>query len=366
MRVLLFADDTVDLNIDGLVSGLNVGGKDYVTFRKGRSRFNVAGSFIKYAHSYELLSKALLSEATKADLSLCFTKVPYDNNYFFEGDDNLVIVSFYGWEQLTTLPVENGAVYFVSKLLRFLLALPPSHEDVTGCINDFLWDKAGVDPGMKSGLLCDGCQDYVNKQRLSHDDKRLLDTVYRLLDDLGTASRNEENVVDHWTRLKGIRSKKIKDKFGVFLCHNTKDKPDVRGIRGKLEAAGVRTWFDEEQLRPGTAWQVVLEEQIEAIESAAIFVGRAGIGPWQDLEMRAFLSEFVNRRLPVIPVILASATTIPELPIFLRQLTWVDFRQDEDDAMARLIWGITGKKPARSKDLTYQTRKRSPVVRKFT
>jgi len=133
--------------------------------------------------------------------------------------------------------------------------------------------------------------------------------------------------------------------FAVFLCHNAQDKADVRIIRRKLEALGIRTWFDEEQLRPGMAWQVVLEEQIAAIESAAVFVGRSGIGPWQSVEMRAFLSEFVRRRCPVIPVILANAKDIPELPIFLRQLTWVDFRETPDDALSRLVWGITGKRP---------------------
>src|SRR5207244_3596280 len=135
-------------------------------------------------------------------LSLCFTKIPYDNNYFFEGDHNLVIVSFYGWDQLTTLSTENGAIYFLAKLLRLQLPLPPRHEDVSGCINDFLWDKTGVDLGMKSGLLCDGCQDYINKHDLTNEQKHLLESIHVLLDDLGNASRNEENIVDYWTRLK--------------------------------------------------------------------------------------------------------------------------------------------------------------------
>jgi hypothetical protein len=79
------------------------------------------------------------------------------------------------------------------------------------------------------------------------------------------------------------------------------------------------------------------------------------------VELRAFLSEFVNRRCPVIPVILAGAKTVPELPIFLRQLTWVDFRQNPDDAMARLIWGITGDRPERPTKRTVARRRRRIV-----
>jgi TIR domain len=134
--------------------------------------------------------------------------------------------------------------------------------------------------------------------------------------------------------------------FQVFLCHNSQDKDEIRQLNKKLQSRGVKTWLDEEQLPPGRAWQELLEEQIPDIGSAAIFVGASGIGPWQNSEMRAFISEFVDRRCPVIPVILKSCRTVPQLPIFLRQFTWVDFRKPEPDPIERLIWGITGTKPA--------------------
>ena len=80
------------------------------------------------------------------------------------------------------------------------------------------------------------------------------------------------------------------------------------------------------------------------IKSAAVFVGKNGIGPWQQEELTAFLREFLNRRCPVIPVILPDAATKPRLPIFLNSKTWVDFRKDDPDPMEQLIWGITGNK----------------------
>ena len=355
MKVLFYQDDTLDLNLDGLVTGLNSAGDGRINFRQGSARFQISGSSIRYSGTYQQLSKSFVKEAQRADLTICFTKIPYDNNYFFHGQGNLIIISFYSWEQLTRLPIENGAVYFLVSVLRFRLPFPTAHRDVTGCINDFLWDKSGIDSGMRSGLVCDACTRQIDDQNLTVNDYKLLDVLRVFLNDLGLASRNDENVVDYWKRLNDVRTAKASDRFAVFLCHNVQDKADVRIIRRKLEALGIRTWFDEEQLRPGMAWQVVLEEQIAAIESAAIFVGRSGIGPWQSVEMRAFLSEFVRRRCPVIPVILASAKDIPELPIFLRQLTWVDFRETPDDALSRLVWGITGKrtdkiaKPVRAK-----------------
>ena len=36
-------------------------------------------------------------------------------------------------------------------------------------------------------------------------------------------------------------------------------------------------------------WKPFLEWQIGQIKSAAVFVGREGLGPWQSIEMEAFL-----------------------------------------------------------------------------
>ena len=102
--------------------------------------------------------------------------------------------------------------------------------------------------------------------------------------------------------------------FDVFLCHNSADKPAVREIALELSKEGVKPWLDEEQIRPGTSWQTKLGEQIESINSAAVFVGDAGLGPWQNQESQALLNQFVKRGCPVIPVVLPSAKTAPDLP----------------------------------------------------
>ena len=81
--------------------------------------------------------------------------------------------------------------------------------------------------------------------------------------------------------------------FDVFLCHNSEDKP-------------------------------ALGQQIESIKSAAVFVGDSGMGPWQDEEIPAFLSQFVKRKCPVIPTMLTSAKSMPEWPWTLEDRNWVD------------------------------------------
>ncbi len=136
----------------------------------------------------------------------------------------------------------------------------------------------------------------------------------------------------------------MKDRFDVFLCHNSEDKPEVKKIGYQLKHHRLRPWLDEWELRPGLPWQRLLEENIEKIGAAAVFVGPTGIGPWQQMELDSFLREFVNRKCPVIPVVLKGTSKLPKLPLLLQGMTWVDFRQNEPDPLERLIWGITGER----------------------
>ena len=115
----------------------------------------------------------------------------------------------------------------------------------------------------------------------------------------------------------------------------------MRRIGERLKARGILPWLDEWELPPGQPWQPLLEQQIERIGSAAVFFGGAGVGPWHQQEMRGFIEEVVSRQVPLIPVILADAPELPKLPLFMRGLTWVDFRRAEPDPFERLLWGVT-------------------------
>lgn len=136
----------------------------------------------------------------------------------------------------------------------------------------------------------------------------------------------------------------IINKYDIFLCYNSADKSAVKLIYEQLRQRGLRPWLDQYDLRPGLPWQDELERQIARIGSAAVFVGNSGIGPWQDMEQKAFLQAFKRRGCPVIPVILADAQETPDLPIFLRGMTWVDFRRSDCAPIDQLLWGITGER----------------------
>jgi len=135
--------------------------------------------------------------------------------------------------------------------------------------------------------------------------------------------------------------------FDVYICYDSSDREEVEVIAEQLKAQGLKPWLDVWEIRPGEPWQSTLEKQLSHIKSAAVFLGKKGIGPWQNNEVRAILREFVEQNRPVIPVLLPECDQFnPELPAFLKNRTWVDLRQKDLDPLQMLIWGVTGRKEA--------------------
>jgi hypothetical protein len=136
------------------------------------------------------------------------------------------------------------------------------------------------------------------------------------------------------------------------MCHNSEDRPAVREIAQKLSEENIKPWLDEVDIRSGSFWHTAIGQQIETVKSAAVFVGESGVGPWQHREIIALLDQFDGRGCPVIPVILASDSLKPVvLPWSLKGLHCVDFREIDSQPLKRLIWGITGQKPAKLSDV---------------
>jgi hypothetical protein len=135
-------------------------------------------------------------------------------------------------------------------------------------------------------------------------------------------------------------SEERRKEFDVFVCYNSLDRAPVLRIAERLVERGIRPFVDVWSLPPGESWQWWLEDHIGRIGAAAVFVGKHGIGRVQMREAYAYLREFARRGCPVIPVILPGAPRHPQLPIFLSEMTWVDFRQSDPEPLSQLAWGI--------------------------
>jgi hypothetical protein len=194
---------------------------------------------------------------------------------------------------------------------------------------------------LKRGLNWMTCPVCDSKVSLSEREEQIILTPSSRIIEMDHAADTQRDIEVATLTLQG----KIEtNDFDVFLCHNSKDKVKVKEIGEQLKERGILPWLDEWELRPGFPWQRLLEAQIEHIKSAAVFVGKDGIGPWAQVELEALLRQFLRRGFPVIPVLLSEVPSEPKLPLFLEGMTWVDFRRQVPDPVQHLIWGITGKR----------------------
>lgn len=348
--ILLGIDGSCAIQVDALANSLNRVCK-HLRFAAATKPFALGSLFVSNPATYERLAAVTKPLIKKHASIIIGTDLPYDNNYFHDSDDDKIsIVSFAGWSALTSLSKNNGMVGFFARILSQHLDASVRHEENTGCVYDFLSYKRGIDAQLRFGAMCRACTERLLAEAKRNGSPQLcmldctfaegLEDLMIILDEVSMASKRQIDVVDRWKTKAGV----VED-FDVFLCHNSADKPSVQKLYEGLTRRHIKPWFDEKHLQPGLRWQDELQRMIPRIRSAAIIVGPNGQGPWQSLELGAFIAEFADGGCPVIPVILPDASDVPELPPFLRQFTWVDFRKAKPDPWTRLVWGITGRNP---------------------
>jgi hypothetical protein len=226
--------------------------------------------------------------------------------------------------------------------VRIVLMLPALRASVTGAVLARLYSVL-LQNAPLAGLEYELRSAHPEAQALkvlSHEVTRVAQTNVAVAAAVASAPANQQAAY-HAT----LQQKRKQGAFDVFLCYNSVDKPQVLLIAKKLKEAGILPWLDIWDLPPGKPWQHELERQIPTIGSAAVFIGEAGVGPWQESEIEGFLDEFAQRGVPVIPVLLPNVTKEPKLPIFLRRMHQIDFRMNDPDPFRTLIRGITGQRP---------------------
>jgi TIR domain len=98
----------------------------------------------------------------------------------------------------------------------------------------------------------------------------------------------------------------------LFISYNSIDRISVVAVQKLLQARGINTFLDHDNLVSGLAWPQALEQTLRAVDGVAVFIGRE-LGGWQKREMwfaldRQVREEKERRTFPVIPVLLQGPT----------------------------------------------------------
>src|ERR1700737_1042087 len=97
----------------------------------------------------------------------------------------------------------------------------------------------------------------------------------------------------------------------LFLSHSGADTEAARALKKLIEGstaakeAGLKFWFDKDDLRAGKSWQKHLAETIEKQADAfAVLLGARGVVNWVDAEVEVALSRAtISPKFPFIPII---------------------------------------------------------------
>jgi TIR domain len=110
----------------------------------------------------------------------------------------------------------------------------------------------------------------------------------------------------------------------IFLCHASEDKGVVRELYYRLRDAGIKPWFDEEDLSPGQPWQEVIREAVQAARIVVVCLSKKSV------DKAGFVQEEIKYALDVADEKSATHYIVParlepcEIPARLQQLQWVD------------------------------------------
>jgi GTPase SAR1 family protein/DNA-directed RNA polymerase subunit RPC12/RpoP len=124
-------------------------------------------------------------------------------------------------------------------------------------------------------------------------------------------------------------------RFDVFLSHNSKDKPRVRRLAGRLRQAGMRVWFDEWNVRSGDIIALKVDEGLEQSRVLLLCISPNALASgWVALERgTAIHRDPANTGRRFIPLLLADC----KLPDTLRRYKYVDFREEAETAFAEVL-----------------------------
>jgi len=199
MKILLIQDEGVNIDLEKSTTLLN----DLCGTIKCESynipiRLDSESTFINLKKEIEILNQK--TSSIKRDYTLYYTLYltfrRYVDNYFAHSAKNIMIWSFWGWKYYTNLPLENGLFYIIADILALKLDRSFRHDEITGCIYDFLWNKTGIDMGMKMAHICEGCLTRVKDKLKDKKSLGILSDLIKILDLLSNSSRWGKSVFE--------------------------------------------------------------------------------------------------------------------------------------------------------------------------
>lgn len=121
----------------------------------------------------------------------------------------------------------------------------------------------------------------------------------------------------------------------IFLSHSSQDKEFVRKLAFDLTKNNVPVWFDEWELKVGDSLNNKIGDGIKESGWLGVIISSNSIkSSWVEKELNAGMaSELEKKQVFVLPIVIENC----EIPIFLRDKLFADFRADYSFGLKALL-----------------------------
>lgn len=137
----------------------------------------------------------------------------------------------------------------------------------------------------------------------------------------------------------------------VFLSHSSIDKPFVEKLAKDILALDMEVWLDKWDMQVGDSLFDKIEEGLETSDYLLIVLSKHSVNsPWVRKELNAFLcDEIFSKRVKILPILIEDCN----IPIFLREKLYADFRTDYAEGFRMLREAIT--RPSKEGNIFIET-----------
>ena len=128
----------------------------------------------------------------------------------------------------------------------------------------------------------------------------------------------------------------------TFICHSSQDKKFVYDLATNLTRCGIKVWFDTWEIKVGDSLHDKISKGIDTSDYLIVVISRSSIkSDWVKRELNSVLASEISEKVKKVLPVLLDIDPI-ELPTFLRDRKFADFRIDPTDAFRDLYEAING------------------------
>lgn len=130
-----------------------------------------------------------------------------------------------------------------------------------------------------------------------------------------------------------VTSDRKRENPSVFISYAKHDSVVALDIATRLQAAGIRVWWDA-QLDHGQSWAGAIEERLRSADYVVVLVTRAALEPqWVMKEATRAFRDYNDRAITVLPVLLEDV----EMPLSFQGIQFLDLRHKPEGAADAVV-----------------------------